>query len=137
MLSCQNTVRLPDELREKISSSIPMTNGDFESRGHNRISALAEGLLQITSSPKVLGEIKNYLTEDASGVVIKDISRSGIGFYCHEQLFPMQVVNIVFQNRLISASIVRCRFIAENCYEIGAVVQSVRAANSANCSYSE
>jgi hypothetical protein len=124
MSSCAVLVELPEGIREELARQKQL-GVDFENRSFNRVVAYCEGFLKITSQPRVLKEAQGSSTEICGGAVVKDISRNGIGVYFHEQLYPLQKFEVEFQGRSISALVVRCRFISKNCYEVGAIIQSV------------
>ncbi|MCA9131992.1 MAG: hypothetical protein KDA45_02510, partial [Planctomycetales bacterium] len=52
-------------------------------------------------------------------VLIKDLSRSGIGILYHQQLYPEEQFQVRFQGRLLHALVVRCRRLGPLCYETG------------------
>ena len=53
-------------------------------------------------------------------VLVKDVSKCGIGLIVHEQLWPEEQVTITFMGRRAVAKIVRCRRLGKGCYECGA-----------------
>lgn len=54
-------------------------------------------------------------------VYAKDLSRSGLAFYCEKQLFPCQEVGIWLGSGPRGVvKITRCRRVQERCYECGA-----------------
>ncbi len=60
-------------------------------------------------------------------ILIKDISKTGIGILYHRQIFPGEAFEVYFLNRVLKAVASRCRREGELCYETGARVLSVRA----------
>jgi hypothetical protein len=53
-------------------------------------------------------------------VLVKDVSKCGIGLLVHEQLWPEERVTVAFMGRRAVATIVRCRRLGKDCYECGA-----------------
>ena len=64
--------------------------------------------------------------EDQAGtVLVKDLSKSGIGILYHRQIFPGERFDILVLGRTIDVTAVRCRRIDALCYETGAIIHSV------------
>lgn len=62
------------------------------------------------------------LDDQTHGIYMKDISRSGVGFLHDSQLMPKQRCAILLPNgSWLQLKLVRCRRLAPNCYECGAV----------------
>jgi|694.fasta_scaffold00235_48 hypothetical protein len=121
-------VELPLELREKISTSDESSVPIFDHRTNARRPVLRQADLQVVSSPPGLASLaESRPSRSSAASLIKDLSRSGVGFYFHEQLFPSEQVTIKLHNHLIQAVVVRCRYLGHRCFEIGAVVHSVHA----------
>lgn len=121
-------VELPLELREKISTHESGSEPVFDHRTNARRPVLRQADLQVVGSPPGLASLADSRPSRISaGSLIKDLSRSGVGFYFHEQLFPSEQIDIKLQNHVIRAVVVRCRYLGHRCFEIGAVVHSVRA----------
>ncbi len=101
-------VELPEEWTDFFEQRGP-TSAEFdESRGYHRFHLRGKAILKRNGT--------HY------GIFTKDISRTGIGFYCGEQLFPCEHVFIWLPNGTNpEMSIVRCLRIKENCYECGAI----------------
>ena len=101
-------VELPEEWTDFFDHHGP-TSGDFdESRGYHRFHLRGKAILKRNGA--------HY------GIFTKDISRTGMGFYCGEQLFPCENVSLWLPNGTNpEMAIVRCLRIKENCYECGAI----------------
>jgi hypothetical protein len=65
-----------------------------------------------------------HRTERQAIVYLKDISKRGIGILTHTQLFPQEKILLLFQQRKVTATIVRCRRIGELCWECGGLITS-------------
>ncbi|HAC92300.1 MAG TPA: hypothetical protein DCF63_16980 [Planctomycetaceae bacterium] len=121
-------VELPPGLREKITACDESSEPIFDHRTNARRPVLRQADLQVISSPQGLASLAESRPGRISAAsLIKDLSRSGVGFYFHEQLFPSEQINIKLQNHSIRAVVVRCRYLGHRCFEIGAVVHSVHA----------
>jgi hypothetical protein len=126
MSSCACLVELPDNVKLQFDERKQQCV-DLENRECHRIGALCEGILQITSIPRALQLAGENWVAESGGTVVKDISRTGIGVYYHQQLFPRQTFVVEVQGRKISAVVVRCRYIKKRCFEIGAIIQTVQS----------
>jgi PilZ domain len=60
-------------------------------------------------------------------VLIKDMSRTGLGILCHDEIFPSEQFQVDFQGRRIIATVVRCRELSERCFEVGSRILDVEA----------
>lgn len=118
-------VRLPQEMQTFFCESgyLPTTSQEF--RGNARLRVRSKAVLSVTSVLPVLRESK--LAKFVPGeILIKDLSRSGIGFLYHRELYPTQRIKVHFQGRVIESTIVRCRRVGELCYEIGGRVSETK-----------
>lgn len=68
-------------------------------------------------------------TSTRGRVLVKDMSRKGIGILFHTQLWPTEKFSLELHGRLVIAVVVRCRKIGPNCYETGAIIENVQAIN--------
>lgn len=127
-MSSQLLVQLPFDIRVKAISSRIQLDDEFELRDNNRVTAFVEGELVVTSTPFGLRCLNSRDQSRVRSIaIIKDISRTGIGLYYHEQLFPQELIEVAFHQRLITALVVRCRFVADACFEVGGKVLSVKS----------
>lgn len=127
MSSCAMQVELPASVRTLVAKPKAKNEIDFENRSAERISTYCEGLLTITSVPTIVRNALNLSENNQVRTVVKDISRSGIAVYYHQQMYPLQTFEVEFQGRVIAATVVRCRYIKQLCYEIGATIDSVQS----------
>lgn len=124
-------VELPDNLMSEVKNNTTKLDEEFELRHNNRVRALTEADLQLKSTPRVLQSLNSEdPTRTFARAVVKDISRTGIGLYYHSQLFPQEMIEVSFQNRLLTVLVVRCRFISNACYEVGGKVLKVESLRS-------
>lgn len=127
-MSDRMLVQLPADIRARIQSPSAMLDQSFENRTCNRLNVLLEGNLTILSTPEALrGNLEQINDRKNSHVVIKDLSRTGLGIYFHDQLYPLERIQVQLQHRKLTAIVVRCRYLGPKCFEIGAKVISVQS----------
>ena len=101
-------VELPEEWADFFEQRGPTLGNFDESRGFHRFHLRGKAILK-----------RNNIHY---GIYTKDISRTGMGFYCGEQLFPCENVFILLPDGTNhEMSTVRCLRIKDNCYECGAI----------------
>lgn len=101
--------------REPIGSPLPSHAGDL--RRYVRFVSDFEAVLNIVEAwPDYAPRPQSYL------VPIHNISRDGLRIFHHEQLFPEDRVQLDLLSSQRVYRIVRCRRVAENCYELGAQI---------------
>ncbi len=113
-------VQLPEELVSFYEEHGYLSSTAFENRVNARLRVRSEGTIEFQSSPAALGRNR----ESIGSVLIKDLSRNGIGILYHEQIFPEEQFRITFRQRQIDVRSVRCRRLNNACYEIGGQVLS-------------
>ncbi len=124
-------VQLPADIRARIQSPSTVLDQCFENRTNNRLNVLLEGNLTVLFTPRALTrDIEQCVNRKCFHTVVKDLSRTGIGIYYHEQLFPLEKIQVELQHRRLSAIVVRCRYLGPKCFEIGAKVISVESCQS-------
>jgi hypothetical protein len=118
-------VLLPEELKAFYIEKGYASSTAQESRCNARLRVRSQATLEFVETPSALRGSISRKPGTLSCVLIKDISRSGIGILHHEQIFPAEHLSIVFQGRLIHALAVRCRRLGERCYDTGAQIISI------------
>jgi len=113
-------VRLPATMANFFNEVGYMPTAFVEKRSHARMRVRCESMITCVSAPAF---VKRELT--ASRVLVKDLSRCGVGVLSHQQMWPTETFFIELNNRRLSARVVRCRKLGESCYEIGAVVSAI------------
>lgn len=118
-------VILPDNLKAFFYESgyLPTTAEEARTNARLRVRSIGDILMKHTPS-RLRGDLKER-NKRAGKVLIKDLSRTGIGVLYHQQVFPEEQFQIRFQGRLINAVVVRCRRLGEKCYEIGGRIASL------------
>ncbi len=64
-----------------------------------------------------------------ASVLMKDMSRSGIGLLSHEQLWPGETCWIELMQRQLHVQVVRCRKLGPKCFEVGGIITSIVSDN--------
>ena len=126
---CNAQLQLPEEaLKQLNENKDDLHKSIAENRSNQRIKALVEGKVLITSSPQaVRADLRSSQNAPQIHTVVKDISRTGVGIYFHEQMFPLEQFDLEFQKRLIKCLVVRCRYLGPCCFEVGAKVLKVQS----------
>ncbi len=128
MNSSPMLVQLPADIRARVQSPSTTLDQCFENRTSNRLNVLLEGNITILSTPTALRDnLELSASRQNSHVVVKDLSRTGVGIYYHEQLFPLEKIQVELQHRRLTAIVVRCRYLGPKCFEVGAKVISVQS----------
>ncbi len=121
-------VQLPSEIQAKARSVSVKLDSEFELRDNNRIPAFVEAELRVIQTPLVIRSMNPDDPNRTNAIaIVKDLSRTGIGFFYHVQLYPQEVIEVFFSRRLVTAKIVRCRYVADACFEVGGIVLSVKS----------
>jgi len=118
-------VILPEDLKAFFYEMgyLPTTAEESRSNARLRVRSIGDILLQ--HSPPILRKGLVGRAKRSGKVLIKDLSRTGIGVLFHQQVFPEEQFQIRFQGRLINSIAVRCRRLGNMCYEIGGRIVSL------------
>lgn len=118
-------VILPDNLKAFYYESgyLPTTAAEARTTARLRVRSIGDILMLHTPSMLRLGLMER--ARRAGKVLIKDLSRTGIGVLYHQQLYPEEQFQVRFHGRLINAVAVRCRRLGVKCYETGARIVSL------------
>jgi len=111
------SVRLPDSWtdfldRKGILPAIPNDGRRF-TRRYLRTEAVCETHQSLPAIER---------PHEFNKVYLKDISRSGIGFFTVRELYPEEQVVMWTRVGTFNCSVTRCRKHNDHCYEIGALV---------------
>jgi hypothetical protein len=96
-----------------------------ENRHNSRVRVRSLANIEFVPPPVGMPSVVSLSKEKRGTVLIKDLSRTGIGLLYHRQILPGECFDVYFLNRIISAIAVRCRREARMCFETGANVTSV------------
>ncbi|MEZ6135651.1 MAG: hypothetical protein R3C53_12145 [Pirellulaceae bacterium] len=127
-MSLELLVKLPEDLKAFYEESGYQSSTPIEHRTNARLRIRRDAELEFIHIPNALRAVTMLHSDPKVRVLIKDLSRTGIGILIHEQIFPTEEFQVTFQGRLIHATAVRCRRIAAECYEVGARVNQVAQA---------
>jgi len=113
---CLNRLVIPESHKKLLEKSGVANPYDGDQRRYVRRYAITKAVLHYQSSLPALPRIQeNHL------VVILDLSRSGVGFFHSEQLFPCERGTLILsKEKQLPIEIAWCQRVAENCYQIGA-----------------
>jgi hypothetical protein len=115
-------VQLPENLKSFYEEHGYLPPSTFENRSNARLRVRSEGSIRFINAPNGLRGGHEFRPAEMGRVLIKDLSRTGIGIIYHEQIFPEEQFQIIFQQRQLDVLAVRCRRLNEACYEIGGQV---------------
>lgn len=113
-------VRLPQHMASFFEEAGYLETVYCELRGQARLRVRCQALMESDFVPPFLG-IKKRLAQ----VLIKDLSRSGLGLLTHEQLWPGETFWVGLHGRRLHVRVVRCRKLADACFEVGGIVLSL------------
>ena len=119
---------LPEELKSFFYESGYLPTTAEESRGNARLRVRSVGEMLHRRTPPALLLGLAERGRRTGKVLIKDLSRSGIGLLFHTQIYPQERLQIRFQGRLIDTVFVRCRRLGECCYDIGGRIMALESA---------
>ena len=117
-------VRLPASMARFFSETGYMPTAFIEKRSHARMRVRCESMITSVSAPAF---VKREFV--ATRVLVKDLSRGGVGVLSHQQMWPTETFFIELNNRRLRARVVRCRKLGESCYEVGAIVSAIENLN--------
>jgi hypothetical protein len=113
-------VRLPHSMKDFLDEQGYVASNIFENRTAARLRVRCESTLRILSSPPFVRR-----SEQSFQVLIKDLSKNGIGLFAHLQVYPLETFWLELLGRRIQATVVRCRKIDPFCFEVGGLIASV------------
>jgi hypothetical protein len=118
-------VILPEDMRAFSCETGYLPTTAEESRSNARLRVRSIGDIFLLHTPLMLRTGLAGRSKRSGKVLIKDLSRTGIGVLFHQQIFPEEQFQIRFQGRLIHSIAARCRRLGNMCYEIGGRVISL------------
>ncbi|MCE3019043.1 MAG: hypothetical protein ACK56W_16625 [Pirellula sp.] len=113
-MSLKMKIQLTPDLTKSLEQRGTTEPNLFEARGSARFRCNA------TATAKLMASKMHIPNQDEDSlVIVKDLSRSGVGFISHQQWFPSQVIELTLATGKIHGRVARARRIAASCYEIG------------------
>ncbi len=113
-------VQLPAEMSRFFQEAGYLETVFCELRGQARLRVRCQSELESDFVPPFLG-----IKKRRAKVLIKDLSRSGLGLLSHEQLWPGETFWVELHGRRLHVRVVRCRKLAHACFEVGGIVMSL------------
>lgn len=117
-------VQLPSHLANYFKEVGYMPTRYNESRSVARMRVRCEAVLTSLIVPPFIQR-----TETTARVLLKDLSKVGLGFLCHQQMWPTETFRIHLQGRTLDGRVVRCHKLGENCYDVGSLLLLVDSAD--------
>lgn len=110
-------IELPEALRLSMEVERGVVDSSpFEARRTARFRCRGIAVLDVLFSPLELPE-----QDPTAVVIVRDVSRTGLGIITHQQYFPDQLIRVQLENSIIEGRVARARKIAANCFEIGSI----------------
>ena len=113
-------VRLPPEMGNFFNESGYISTIVGEQRSSARLRVRCEALIHSTYTPPFL-----MRAEKRARVLVKDLSRSGVGILLHQQMYPTERFWIELNHRRLHVTVVRCRKLGDACFEVGASIEAI------------
>ncbi len=111
-------IRLTESLAESLRNERGAAHTNpFELRSASRFKCFGEGIVTFTPESFQMPE-----QESPSLVIVRDLSRKGIGILSHQQWYPEQEVQLQMEHATVFARIARARRLAPFCYEVGLII---------------
>ena len=114
-------VVLSDETRSTLDRRGASQSNVFDTRIAPRFQCCGQAIATLVQSPKPL-----RIDAEQTIVIVRDISRHGMGLLTHEQWFPEQVYHILMPNAEMLLRVVRARYLSPSCFEIGTLTKQHR-----------
>jgi hypothetical protein len=113
-MSLTMKIQLTPDLKKSLEERGTDDPNLYEARGAARFRCNATATAKLLHSP-----LSAPNQEIDSLVIVRNLSRSGVGLICHQQWFPDQAIEVTFGAGKIQGRIARARRIAPSCYEVG------------------
>lgn len=114
------------QLSEELSAALELERGltapgDHQSRKKPRYRCFGQAVAIVRRSPLALPHF-----EDEAIVIIRDLSRNGMGLITHQQYYPEQDMVVLYEDRILEGRVARARKIETHCYEVGMILYAQR-----------
>ena len=119
---CRLYVQLPSGMSNFFNETGYIGSIIGEQRSSARLRVRCEATIQSTYTPPFL-----IRTETRGRVLVKDISRSGIGILFHQQMYPTERFWIELKHRRLHVTVMRCRKLGAACFEVGASIEAIES----------
>lgn len=122
MSECPLRVQLPPEMNNFFHENGYVSTIVREQRSSARLRIRREAEIETTYTPPFL-----VRSEKRARVLVKDLSRTGVGILFHQQMYPTERFWIEMGHRRLHVTVVRCRKLGDSCFEIGATIEAMQA----------
>lgn len=113
-------IELPRELSDFFDHGGPNPANAYDMRRCPRMRSRHRGVMYFSRA------LPAFPRSDAPmGVYTVDLSRTGFGCLCAEQLFPGEQVRVLLPNCWLEATVARGRRLGPQCFEAGSVLKAV------------
>lgn len=113
--SVPNRIQLTPQLEDALASERGVTAPThFECRRTARFRCHGSAYARLIP---FLVELQDF--ENESYVIVRDLSKTGVGIISHQQLFPEQIVVLILETTQLETKVVRARKLGPKCFEIG------------------
>lgn len=119
---CRLCVQLPPQMSNFFSETGYVGTIIDEQRSSARLRVRCEAVIQSTYAPPFL-----IRPQTRGRVLVKDLSRTGIGILFHQQMYPTERFWIELQHRRLHVTVIRCRKLGDSCFEIGASIEAIES----------
>jgi hypothetical protein len=113
-MSLTMKIQLTPDLKKSLEERGAEAPFLFEARSATRFRCNA------TATAKLLRSKLSVPNQEVDSlVIVKNVSRTGVGLICHQQWFPSQEIELSLATGKIHGHVARARRIAPSCYEVG------------------
>lgn len=117
---CSLRVKLPADMRDFFNEAGYVSTVLNEQRTSARLRVRCEAVIHSTYTPPFMNRV-----EKRARVLVKDLSKCGIGILHHQQMFPTERFCIELHERRLHVTVVRCRKLGDSCFEVGASIEAI------------
>ena len=121
-------VVLPESLQHFFAERGYLATTSQEERTHARLNVRSIAHIHFPDRPAALHVTP--LNETRGSILVKDLSKTGVAFLYHQQVFPGESFEVFLNGRILYVTAVRCRRLGYRCYETGATISGVELADS-------
>lgn len=116
--SVPNRIQLTPQLEEALEKERGVTAPThFECRRTARFRCHGSAFARLIP---FLVELSDFDIE--SFVIVRDLSKTGVGIISHQQLYPEQVVILTLERTQLETKVVRARKLGPKCFEVGLTI---------------
>ena len=113
-------IELPAEMADFFESAAAIPANAFDMRRCPRMRSRHRGVLYFNRPLPAFPR-----SGEPVGVFTVDLSRTGFGCLCGEQLFPGEEIRVLLPNCWLEATVARGRRLGPRCFEVGSILKAV------------